>query len=92
MGQASLHAIVYGRVQGVSFRYYTAREAERLHLRGWVQNLPDGTVEVEAAGEAAALDEFLSWLQHGPPPARVARVEATRGNRTDLPAGFHITA
>ncbi|HYV51036.1 MAG TPA: acylphosphatase [Dongiaceae bacterium] len=91
MGQASLHAIVYGRVQGVNFRHYTAREGERLALRGWVRNLPDGTVEVEAAGDPASLDALFRWLQHGPPAARVERVESTPGSRTDLPPGFHIT-
>ena len=91
MGQASLHAIVHGRVQGVTFRHYTAREAVRLALRGWVRNLPDGTVEVKAAGDAASLDALLSWLHHGPPAARVDRVEVTRGLPTDLPPGFHIT-
>ena len=91
MGQANLHAIVHGRVQGVHFRHYTAREAARLSLRGWVRNLPDGTVEVEAAGDAASLDAFLDWLHHGPPSARVDRVDATRDARTDVPPGFHIT-
>ncbi len=91
MGQASLHAIVYGRVQGVNFRHYTEREATRLSLDGWVRNLPDGTVEVEAAGDAASLDAFVSWLHHGPPAARVDRVEVTRETGTDLPPGFHIT-
>jgi acylphosphatase len=91
MGQASLHAIVHGHVQGVNFRHYTAREAVRLSLRGWVRNRPDGTVEVEAAGEPASLDALLNWLQKGPPAARVERVEATHETGTDLPPGFHIT-
>ena len=46
-----LHVIVEGRVQGVSFRYYTALTARRYNLTGWVRNLPDGTVETVAEGE-----------------------------------------
>jgi len=91
MGQASLHAIVHGRVQGVHFRHYAAREAARLSLRGWVRNCPDGTVEVQAAGDAASLDAFLDWLHKGPPAARVTGVDATRGTESDFPPGFHIT-
>jgi len=91
MGQASIHAIVHGRVQGVNFRHYTAREAGRLGLRGWVRNLPDGTVELTAEGDPSALDLFMTWLHHGPPAARVDKVDATRGSPAELPPGFHIT-
>ena len=67
---------VSGRVQGVWFRESTRREARRLGLTGHAINLPDGTVEVLAAGEAAALDELESWLRQGPPMARVTKVES----------------
>ena len=43
--EARLHAIVHGRVQGVNFRYYTVRTAQRLGLTGWVANRWEGTVE-----------------------------------------------
>jgi acylphosphatase len=69
-----LEVVVTGRVQGVNFRYYTQREAERLGLRGYVLNRPEGSVEVVAEGERAALEVLLAWLQHGPPAARVAQL------------------
>lgn len=69
-----LHAIVRGRVQGVSFRYYTRETALELNLTGWVRNRPDGAVEVTAEGPRAALDRFLAFLQRGPTAARVAEV------------------
>ena len=53
-----LHAIVSGRVQGVGFRYWVKEEAEALGLKGWVRNLRDGSVEVEAEGEEDALFQF----------------------------------
>jgi len=73
--QARLHVIVSGIVQGVSFRYHTRREAQRLLLSGWVRNRPDGTVEVVAEGSRARLERLLAFLQVGPPAARVSGVE-----------------
>ncbi len=70
-----LHAIVHGRVQGVSFRYYTRRRAGELGLRGYVRNLGDGTVEVVAEGPRPALDRLLSFLHTGPPAAIVTQVD-----------------
>lgn len=68
-------ASVRGRVQGVGFRAFAAREARRLGVRGWVRNEPDGTVSVEAEGNDREVDAFLTWLRHGPPSARVTAVE-----------------
>lgn len=70
-----LHAIVHGRVQGVSFRFYTRDEADALGLTGWVANRDDSSVEVVAEGPRAMLDRLAAWLQHGPPAARVTNVQ-----------------
>lgn len=74
-GRERLRARVTGRVQGVGFRWSAVVEARRLGLRGRVRNAVDGSVEVEAAGPAAPLAEFLAWLRRGPPGARVTGVE-----------------
>jgi len=66
-----LHVIVSGRVQGVSFRFYTQSQAVALGLSGWVANRSDGSVEVVAEGPRPALERLLDWLKHGPPMARV---------------------
>ena len=71
------NAIVHGIVQGVSFRYYTRRQAVSLGLQGYVRNLPNGTVEVHAEGDEALLAELASWLEQGPSYARVERVDLT---------------
>jgi len=68
-------AIVSGRVQGVFFRDTCERIATGLGVSGWVRNRPDGTVEVVAEGERAAVDELLTWCGNGPPRARVDRIE-----------------
>ncbi len=60
------HVFVSGRVQGVGFRYFTARHARRLHLAGYVQNLPDGRVEVVADGDRSALEALVTVLREGP--------------------------
>ena len=70
-----LTATIYGRVQGVSFRYYTQLEARRLGLTGWVRNEWDGSVRVVADGPNDALNSFLRWLHVGPRAARVDNVQ-----------------
>lgn len=68
-------AWVYGRVQGVGFRYNTQREARRLGLTGYACNLDDGSVEVLACGEPSQVEQLMNWLeQGGPRGARVERV------------------
>jgi acylphosphatase len=66
---------ISGRVQGVSFRAYAAREAVRLELCGWVRNEPDGSVAARLEGPGDAVEEMLAWCRHGPPAARVEHVE-----------------
>jgi len=72
--EVAAHAFVSGRVQGVYFRQSCRREARRLHLLGWVRNLPDGRVEVWAQGEEPAVDRLVDWLWAGPANAAVVGV------------------
>jgi acylphosphatase len=71
-----MHAVVAGRVQGVFFRMYTAQEAKRLALSGWVRNLGDGTVETEFQGEENEVRLMAQWLHQGSPNSRVDRVQS----------------
>jgi len=71
-----VRAIVSGRVQGVSYRASTVDAAEARGLTGWVRNLPDGRVELEAQGDADKVDALIDWCKHGPPAARVDRVDS----------------
>ena len=87
--------MVSGRVQGVGFRYSTQEVAVRLGLRGWVRNLSDGRVELEAEGDAAALDRLLEFLRAGPRMARVDGVEVSwlpgdTDERGELPHPFEL--
>ncbi len=60
-----VHVTVSGRVQGVGFRYTTQQIAEEYNLTGWVQNQPDGTVELEVEGNKSSIDKFLKALENG---------------------------
>jgi acylphosphatase len=71
---ARLHAIIEGRVQGVSFRYFVQQNANALDLSGWVRNRYDGTVEVVAEGPRRNLENLLSHLRRGPRSANVTGV------------------
>lgn len=81
----AVQARVSGRVQGVSFRWYTQEKARALGVAGWVRNEPDGTVLVHAEGEAEAVDALVAWCHDGPALARVTAVavrEASPGGAT----------
>lgn len=69
------HYFISGKVQGVWYRAHAEKEAKKLHLTGWVRNLPDGRVEAVACGEETALSAFEAWLHQGPPKAQVEAVE-----------------
>lgn len=75
MASARVHLKIYGRVQGVSFRYYARRQAASLGLVGWVRNCPDGSVEAVAEGEESSVQDFVSWARSGPSGAHVERLE-----------------
>ncbi|GAB3386824.1 acylphosphatase [Lysobacter fragariae] len=79
--------IVKGKVQGVWFRASTREQADALGLRGHARNLADGSVEVLAVGEPAAIDQLARWLQRGPPMARVDDVERSDIDPRDAAAG-----
>lgn len=75
MERKQLQATIYGRVQGVSFRYYTQREASKIGVVGWVANQWDGTVRTVAEGEESQLQQFLQYLHKGSPHAYVTQVD-----------------
>lgn len=62
---------IFGRVQGVGFRYYCRREALALGVNGWVCNRADGSVEAVAEGGNDAVARFVAWCRNGPPGAFV---------------------
>jgi acylphosphatase len=85
-----VHVVIRGRVQGVGFRYFAAREARRLEVSGVVRNLVDGAVEVEAEGERASLERLVEALRAGPRAARVVSVDVGWNEGAARHRGFEI--
>ena len=68
---------VSGRVHGVNYRAFTEQEANLLGLAGYVRNLSDGRVQVEAEGNRKAIEELINRLRKGPGRAHVTGVEVS---------------
>lgn len=76
---------VSGRVQGVFYRASTRAKAQALGVTGYARNLPDGSVEVLACGDPAAVEALCEWLWQGPPAAQVTLVEVESVAASVLP-------
>jgi acylphosphatase len=83
--------LIAGRVQGVGFRWFAETVAAREGIHGWARNLADGRVEVQAEGDAEAIERFERALRQGPPAARVERVEVDHVDANGRDTGFTVT-
>lgn len=88
----SVNVQVFGKVQGVSYRYSTMLKAKSLDLTGWVQNEVDGSVMIYARGIDDAVDSFIQWCHIGPSAADVKNVivEDTRHLSSQPRQSFEI--
>ena len=86
----TLHLVITGRVQGVGFRWFIQRAAQRLALAGWVRNLADGRVELDAEGTPESIDALLAWCAHGPQGARVTSVDVEDQEPASEGTGFRV--
>lgn len=68
---------IHGRVQGVYFRESMRQQAECLGVDGWVRNRMDGSVEAWLQGSSDAVEALQDWAWHGPPGARVDRIDVS---------------
>lgn len=82
--------VIDGRVQGVGFRWFTHDTAAREGIHGWVRNLADGSVEVMAEGESAAVERLEAAIRRGPAAARVERVDVEDQAPAGRVTGFEI--
>ncbi len=83
------HLIIRGRVQGVSFRAWTARHAENRGVDGWIRNREDGGVEAILAGDVDAVRQIVEACRVGPHHAVVTDVIELPASE-DPGTGFHI--
>lgn len=84
------HIFVSGRVQGVYYRSNTKKIAEKLDLKGWVKNLPDGRVEIICEGEKEKIEKIIRWAKRGPLLAKVNGVEVNWEEYQGEFKGFEI--
>ncbi len=85
-----LKVIISGYVQGVGFRYFIQRTAEKSLLTGHAKNMPNGRVEVMACGIRKYLDMLLEACRKGPSGARVDDVKVEWGEGRDIYLSFTI--
>jgi acylphosphatase len=84
------HLIINGRVQGVGYRMSAYDAAIDLGITGWVRNLHDGSVEVLAESDRAALEQFVLWAKKGPGYAQVSDVKTEELTATGEFTKFNI--
>lgn len=80
MSQIHYKITVRGKVQGVAYRFNAQAQATRFDLNGFVKNMPNGDVYIEAEGEEESVNQFISWCQTGPRLAEVTEVIAEQGD------------
>lgn len=83
------HVFIHGKVQGVSFRASTKRNADDIGVRGWVRNLSDGRVEAVFEGSEEDIREMLSFCKEGPELAVVDKMDI-RWEEPENVDGFEI--
>ncbi|WP_031435014.1 acylphosphatase [Methylomarinum vadi] len=71
----AIHITVSGRVQGVYFRAFTQKQANKLNLTGYAKNLSNGEVEIIACGNKSQLEKLIAWCHKGPIMAKVSSVQ-----------------
>ncbi len=82
-------AFFTGRVQGVGFRYQTLQVAKEFEVSGFVKNLPDGRVQLEAEGQAAEARDFVAAVQERM-TGYIRKTEQSEGKRNATFQGFAI--
>ena len=79
-----------GRVQGVGFRYFTRKNAERIGITGWVRNLPGGNVEAVIQGTQKQVEEMMALLHKGPQYSHVSNVDVIELESADEFQSFEV--
>jgi len=88
--KASLHIRVWGRVQGVGFRAFVAKNAADLDLTGWVRNVGYDQVETRAEGAREDLEKLVRIIQRGPSASRVEKDDISWGDFQRKYSSFRV--
>lgn len=84
------HIYITGRVQGVGFRHFTRKNADRLGINGWVKNLPDGRVEAVFQGPEDRVEELIDRCKDGPISSYVKDMEVSEADETKDHTSFEV--
>jgi len=84
MEQVLVRILIEGRLHGKNFRYQTQQQATKLGLGGFVRNLSDGRIEIEAQGDQDKVEQLLTWCQQEPHGSNIKSIlyrydEPTKG-------------
>ena len=82
--------LIEGFVQGVGFRYAARKAAYQFNIKGFIRNMPDGSVYIEAEGAEAQVEEFIIWCHTGPSRASIHSVSVKDGSLMHF-RDFNIT-
>ncbi len=88
--QVRVRILIEGRLQGMNFRYYTQQQARRLGLVGFVRNLSDGRIEVEAEGDEGELEKLLAWYQEEPQSSHIKSILFRYDEPTERYSDFSV--
>ena len=69
-----IRILIEGRLQGMNFRYHTQQQGQKLGLSGFVRNLSDGRIEIDAQGDDESIEQMLAWCQEGPQSAQLKSI------------------
>lgn len=73
-----VHIYISGFVQGIGFRQFIKSNADKLNIKGWVKNLPDGRVEAMFAGSRENIEKMIEISRKGPFLAEVKSLETEK--------------
>jgi len=86
------HVFIEGRVQGIGYRYWIRKTAERFDLTGWVRNLADGRVEAVFEGQKQGIEDIIKKCRRGPMLAGVKHIDVVWEDATGEFKNFEIVA
>jgi len=82
--------IVTGKVQGVCYRYFAKKEANRLDIKGWCQNRENDKVYLVAEGKEKDVDKFIEWAKNGSTFAKVINTKISEEKFEGLEDRFEV--
>lgn len=86
----TIEIIVSGRVQGVYFRAFVKKIADKYDITGFARNKPDGRVEIIATGKQEKLDPFITSCHKGPLLAKVSQIQINNSSTIKTFSQFDI--